>query len=424
MPPKKATKHPRAPPRGKARAKGVRPQTSRSRSPRADDQGESTTPSTEMSMGAMKSLLVDTSQQIHLQMDSLFKKMESIEKQHAPTDDTTTTQPPPPPTDNTDAPIVNQPPPPPPAELPPLAPSVRTGPGECVSGDSSALMSVRAGGGRRSRPLYAPSAPAVHDSSADYTIDAGAFSQALHGLLAPTPDIHATAATASFMMAGSHVPLKIKTQIRQGEYVLLGLMEPKSSSASAKMGVQWSSTATASALSFTPTQTPRAHNKDQWLKWFLTYSTIYTQTYPDAAPEIFTYILNMLQLFANPAYTFEQVIKYDELFRFAKASDPLLPWHKYELQLLASTGISLFGAKNPRQPGSTTTPSTASGFCYAFNSPGKRCQNDACKHIHQCSICRGAHPKYRCPRSSSKQPDNTKPATRSSSKQPSKSRRD
>ena len=156
MPPKKSTKHPRAPPRGRARAKGVKPPTSRSRSPRADDQGETTPPPTEMSMRDMKSLLVDTSHQIQQQMDSLFKKMESIEKQQTPTDDTNITPPPPPSTDNTDAPIANQPPPPPTPELPPQAPRVRPGPGECGSNDSPALMSVRAGGGRQSRPLYAP----------------------------------------------------------------------------------------------------------------------------------------------------------------------------------------------------------------------------------------------------------------------------
>ena len=141
--------------------------------------------------------------------------------------------------------------------------------------------------------------------------------------------------SSSYLLAGSHVPLKIKTSIRQGDYIELGHMEPKTDPSS-KVGLTLSS----SSVSLQPTRAPKAANRDQWLRWFNTFAAIYTSSFPDAAPEIFTYVNNVLALFQNPNYTFRQVLKYDEDFRWAKSVVPSMPWHRINVQILLNSSTS------------------------------------------------------------------------------------
>ena len=86
----------------------------------------------------------------------------------------------------------------------------------------------------------------------DIAIDKNAFSQALQSML-PQQATHDALASGGFMRAGTYLSMKTKTLIRQGQYVELGLMEPKSSAGPEQRNSRWSAHQSSSAaISFAP----------------------------------------------------------------------------------------------------------------------------------------------------------------------------
>ena len=251
--------------------------------------------------------------------------------------------------------------------------------------------------------LYGPTepAPCVPD---DVSIDTAAFSQALQAMLTPPQSAHTSLATGGFMLAGSFLSVKVKTLIRQGQYVELGQMEPKSSSGPEQRNARWTAhQSTSASLSFAPPKVLKASSKEQWLRWFCTFAAVYTETFPKAAPGILSYIINMFRLFDSNTHTFRQALDYDEQFRLAKSVDTSLPWHKYELQVLANTGMSSPASSRSRsgQSGgaaSVGSPSSTGrgAVCFSFNNPSTICHNRPCKYLHICQICRQNHPRFKC----------------------------
>ena len=119
-------------------------------------------------------------------------------------------------------------------------------------------------------PRYAPSepAPCVPD---DMSIDTNAFAQAMQSMLVPHNSAHTGLSSGGFMLAGSFLSVKVKTLIRQGQYVELGLMEPKSNAGPEARNTRWAAYQTQSAsISFAPPKVAKATSKDQWAKWFCT----------------------------------------------------------------------------------------------------------------------------------------------------------
>ena len=262
-------------------------------------------------------------------------------------------------------------------------------------------LPVCAGGPSDYGPHYAPAGPAPCVPE-DEGIDAVAFSKALQSMLTPHQPTHASMAAGGFMMVGTFLSTKVKTLIRQGQYVELGLMEPKASAGPEQRNARWASNQSASAaISFTPPKVARAANKDQWLRWFSTFAAIYTEVFHDAAPQMFLYIVNINRMFET--HSFKQVLEYDEQFRLAKSVDPSLPWHKLELQILSNTSVLMPGNQQ-RSISSSSTAGSAAGSsrtantCNAYNSRQQFCENKACRYAHVCSSCRQKHPRYKCTR--------------------------
>ena len=268
-----------------------------------------------MTLMDMQSLLLNTTQAMQSQMDSMCARLDNISQ---------------PPTARVPVASTSSPTAPQPSASPsPTAPqpSALAAPVPVVAAGADAGVTQQSGppkGGEIAvdRPRYAPAIPATNDGASSYLIDPSSFSEAIDSMITDTDQVASSVASSSYLLAGAHVPLKIRTSIRQGEYIELGHMEPKTD-ASAKVGL----TLTPSSVSLQPTRAPKASSKDQWLKWFNTYASIYSSTYPDASPELFTYANNVMALFQNNNYTFKQVLKYDEDFRWAKSIVPVSYTH-------------------------------------------------------------------------------------------------
>lgn len=250
---------------------------------------------------------------------------------------------------------------------------------------------------------YAPASAALHEGDKGLSIDTDLIASSLHQLLGKP-----AFANSTLLVAGSFLSLKVKNAIRAGEYVELCLMDTKVDTTT-KLGMSVSPT----SFSLTPTRAKKASNETEWTNWFCTYSSVYVASYPDAAPEMFSYLMKMLHFFSK--YSFLEGRKYDEHFRWAKSQVPSMRWNKTEFDILELVTDGREGAPatavakrntlgrtrpsfnaNGNSNGSYQQKSNDGLFCYDFNNLGSYCRRKKCPYQHVCSGCKSNHPRFKC----------------------------
>lgn len=276
-----------------------------------------------------------------------------------------------------------------------------------AGGDDRSPLHGRTEGRGTTPSRYAPAAAAVHAGDRDMSIDTDMIAKSLNQLLGkPTQSIVNPFANSNLLIAGSFLSVKVKSAIRAGEYVELGLMDARVETTT-RAGIATTST----TISLNPTRTRKAKDETEWLRWFCVFASVYSESYPDAAPELFSYIIKILHFFAK--YSFIETRNYDEQFRWAKSQIPTLNWHKTDHDILelvtegrAGDSAAAIAKKNPmsrfKRPAtfnvSNPPQKKPSGdrYCYDFNNADSYCTKVKCPFEHACAACKGNHPRYKC----------------------------
>jgi len=218
---------------------------------------------------------------------------------------------------------------------------------------------------------------------------------------------------------GYHVDDKVKSKIWSNQYVDYKVLLP--GHYDTQYGIQLVTNQSGTqSLKFTPTTD--AHpitNIDKWATAHNTFSYIFIQKFPHAAPALLKYaeiIRDLARRFGPAAFQF-----YDENFRALRQSNPDLPFEvpHHELWMRAATMKTV--PKNNTSP-NTNQPFRPSaqgyqvprGFCYAFNKPNTHCKTPSCPYKHMCPTCNQPHPKFKC--SATNQP--ARPTTSTGHRQP------
>ncbi|MCP4262982.1 MAG: hypothetical protein GY774_36540 [Planctomycetes bacterium] len=250
-------------------------------------------------------------------------------------------------------------------------------------------------------------APQMDQSQADpVLLDATGVTRALQEMLGTsfdgTGDVLST-----FLLDGSLLDSKTKSKIWSGEFVELGAMIPKNH-LKPKVDMNYAAGA-GNQISFTPTQAKQPASFQEWVSWFSIYCSVYTERYPESAPQLFSYINKVLELYRDEPNTYIWR-SYDELFRRIKSMCPSLRWHivhpeiirkarsEFERLTFAKRRNEASGRGKPfKRNASSSDPKVGStGTCNIFNE-GKVCPFKNCRYSHVCSSCKGQHTKVQCP---------------------------
>jgi len=212
---------------------------------------------------------------------------------------------------------------------------------------------------------------------------------------------------SAYLTLGSTLDTKIKAKIWARQYVDLGTLSPPTNE-----HVSFSFNAKEGALTLAPTKSNTSLNIFSWLRLFSTYAAVYLERYPEEAPNMFSYMVNILDL--QKKYPGAAWCNYDIRFRQLKSHCEInrahnsLPWQVTNYQLV----LDVLHTDNPlvarpvhgrrdttQKPFPAAAPSgttTATGFCYQFNQP-KGCQRQQCRYRHDCQVCgKRGHPAVRC----------------------------
>ena len=189
------------------------------------------------------------------------------------------------------------------------------------------------------------------------------------------------------------VPQKIKIKIWQHKYIeFCELLNPHNMPQSYTVSLNANS-----LLSEKPALTFQHKDKKQlgefeWNQAWDTYMSIYLKKYPEQLDQMLTYHQHIQRMMARQAnwrtydYHFRVDREYVQFTWDTVRAD--LEWEAY-----------LFRPSNKFQSNSTKSYNTSTstipkGYCFSYNTFGKRCTREKCSFKHLCPECNNRHPKY------------------------------
>lgn len=243
-------------------------------------------------------------------------------------------------------------------------------------------------------------------------LDAKSVAAALSQMLSPNEDRSGELVLADLLIDGCTLDSKIKNKILEGDYVELASVLPTMENYVPSTNINVDKSAN-NALSITSTRIRKVSNIFEWLQAFHIYASVYTEKFPLAAPQMFSYANRIMSMASDQSLGGFIWRVYDEQFRKLKALMPNLQWHIRDEQILskakeAANRLSRpqFGSpavasqqhrsKNqsksfkPRpQQVSAAKPrgwQKPNGLCWNANE-GKSCAKNPCTMKHICWYC-------------------------------------
>lgn len=262
---------------------------------------------------------------------------------------------------------------------------------------------------------FAPSGPSKKAKEDDApSINASSVAAALSQLMAAGSSTQGESMLSEFLIDGFTLDAKIKTKIWEGEYVELASLLPQREDSSQRSQINVDRT---HGFSITPAKPRKVQNFTEWLKAFNVYAAVYSDKYHEAAPQMFSYINRIQDMYSDQSLSGFTWRVYDEQFRKLKHLLPNLDWHLKITQVLdkakeaanTSTRFSnppaqSYGAtqrKNFKGKGRGKVTSQAHGqsssnktkgstrvrgTCWN-NNDGLPCAKNPCNLRHACSSC-------------------------------------
>ncbi len=249
------------------------------------------------------------------------------------------------------------------------------------------------------RARFAPGRPA-HDysseeDSSDDDVTSANLARKLKSVISGKSRRKTQGIVANYFVGGITISSKLKNQVWKGEYIELGSLMPKKEIRSSNGGDDGQSTAASKGKA--------PANIAEWCYLFNIFASVYTQKYPYAAPQLFTYVNKITAMQKRDRYTYIWRY-YDELFRKLKSECPKMVWHlkneavfddAVDMHERVSNGTrrSRYG-DNDKQTNQKKTRTKSKNTCRKWN--WKTCKYTDCIYAHVCALCRGAHTAQTC----------------------------
>ena len=172
-------------------------------------------------------------------------------------------------------------------------------------------------------------------------------------------------------------------------------------------------------------KTKRFLSKPLWLRAWHDYAGVYTQRYPHALPDLFTYVTCILSFMDEGVdwYTYDRQFRIDREFTRCRWSTFRADLEAKLFRQSARVGFRTHPSNNtPARPivEGPQKPKEKTGHCFKYNSRDARCTDRSCDYRHTCSACSGTHPRFLC-KSPGPKPSGPKPVEKPSPANPSKS---
>ena len=190
------------------------------------------------------------------------------------------------------------------------------------------------------------------------------------------------------------IPQKIKLKIWQHKFIdFVELLNPHNMTPSYSVSLNANSLLSDKpALMFQP-KSKKQLNEFEWNQAWDSYMSVYLKRYPEQLDQMLTYHQHIQRMMARQAnwrdydYHFRvdrEYVQFDwDIVRPDLERDAYNSFRPYTKQ-----------SGNPSYKTSSSTQSIPKGYCFAYNTIGKRCVRDNCSFKHVCPECQNKHPKY------------------------------
>ena len=218
-----------------------------------------------------------------------------------------------------------------------------------------------------------------------------------------------------FMFVSCHVDNAVDQKVRKKEFVEFDKLIPKrggycGEKTEGRMEVQMRDGRTF----LTPAEERdqgKIYSIKQWDEAFRVFQSIFCDEFPERAAELVQYSHTIHN--ANTAYTWENVLNYDYLFRKMMAKKPDRGWARINPQMWTMCMVNPKGLvqNNPmnKNPGFKKQGNWKDNTCWRFNKQQNGCnRGNGCRFEHRCNFCGTlGHGYYNCQkRAKSKKNDN------------------
>lgn len=183
---------------------------------------------------------------------------------------------------------------------------------------------------------------------------------------------------------GVHISQQVRDKIINGEYVELENLLLISHSEQTRAVVMDNN----GNLNLKPKSGKKISDINTWFDAILIYTSIYTAAHPSSTPGLLKYIYNV-KLGAGRCADMGW-LTYDQQFRLKRARNPSMNWGCVDMELwllYISQGVT------PTQEPQISQMNA--GKCFLYNNKG-RCGRSACRYLHRCLKCGGAHAALFC----------------------------
>ena len=223
--------------------------------------------------------------------------------------------------------------------------------------------------------------------------------------LAPTGTYHDP--DDDFFHTSCHVESSVRERIKRGEFVELEKLLKKSKMVKAEESRLEIHNKNGVAFLAPANDREKINSVGRWDQAFRIYATIYSQSNPSRAAEIWQYV-DVIHRAAR-VFSWDNVANYDYVFRQLMAENPQRSWSKTYTQMWNLTlcePASRFNNNGSGTPHANRVKrGQASGVCWRFNK-GKCKFGVNCRYEHSCSYCGStAHSALNCPKKGDKRKD-------------------
>ena len=224
------------------------------------------------------------------------------------------------------------------------------------------------------------------------------------------------------MVVDCHLDDTTKTLIKKGGFVEVSKLRPKDLNDYEQEDEKIELVKSGGMTYYLPSK-PKTHDKinniKKWDEGFRVYVSIYSQANPSRASEIIQYVHTIHN--AAKSFIWENVAKYDYIFRQKMAKRPSRSWARINAQLWSLSMVTPMSRNFGHQQGTHGNGSHGQSggqkqdlrkiCCWRYNR--NKCTRQDCKFEHRCSFCgSSAHIYLGCPkRPKNKGKGETKKAT-------------
>ncbi|XP_052076053.1 uncharacterized protein LOC127714117 [Mytilus californianus] len=211
----------------------------------------------------------------------------------------------------------------------------------------------------------------------------------------------------------SHIPVKIKEKIWNGEFIDLNILLKSTRDLVNEQNLEGELVVKGGVLSLVNQKRSPIKSIHVWTSAFMIYGSVMLEKWPNKGLEFFKY-MQTVRMAASRGYSGGWV-HYDEQFRLRKASSPFSSWGVVDMELWLlcvstpnvspsfNTGLSNGNNHQLHNGNSSTSGASSQNLgqrrvftCRLFNNKGICTFGKNCKYTHKCSKCNGSHPYLEC----------------------------